>query len=156
MPRLDQARLSNEPSHSCLEVVGNEKVMRVSHALVHQDLHVLAHHLFHRVSNYLSFDSKSITAKDRAVYKAAYSGENAIRAGNAWYQAFTQDAIDMKSYRKLDIPVLALGATGYEWLKASLPSKVNNFKLVRVENSGHYMAEENPAFVAAEFEKFFD
>ena len=108
------------------------------------------------IFDYLSLDSKSIVAKDRAVYKAAYAGQDAIRAGDAWYQTFTQDALDIKTYPKLTMPVLGLGATGYEWLKASLPSKVSNFKLVKVENSGHFMAEEQPAFVAEEMIRFFD
>jgi pimeloyl-ACP methyl ester carboxylesterase len=106
--------------------------------------------------DYLLRDPKSIGVEERAVYKAAYAGEEAIRAGNAWYQAFTQDAIDMKSYPKLAMPVLGLGSTGYEWLEASLPSKAIDVELVRVEDSGHYLAEEQPAFVAAELLRFFE
>ena len=97
--------------------------------------------------DYLSKDSNSIGPRDRAVYAAAYSSPDAIRAGDAWYQAFMQDVIDSKTYKKLEMPVLGLGATGYGWLQAAVTPKVTNFQLVKVENSGHFMQEEQPEFV---------
>ncbi len=107
------------------------------------------------VLDYLLRDSKSIDARDRAVYHAAYASADAIRAGDAWYQAFMQDAIDLKTYPKLQIPLLALGSTGYGWLQASVPLVATNFKLVKVENSGHFMVEEQPDFVARAMLEFF-
>lgn len=105
--------------------------------------------------NYLTLDPASIPASDRAVYAAAYSTPDAVRAGNGWYQTFMQDVIDVKTYPKLAMPVLGLGSTGYYWLQASVTPKVNDFQLVKVENSGHFMAEEQPAFVAESLRKFF-
>jgi pimeloyl-ACP methyl ester carboxylesterase len=107
------------------------------------------------IMDYLLQDSASIDAKDRAVYHAAYASAEAIRAGDAWYQTFTQDVIDMKTYPKLTLPVLGLGSTGYDWLKASVTPAATNFKLVKVENSGHFMAEEQPEFVTRALIEFF-
>lgn len=107
------------------------------------------------VMNYLLRNSASIDAEDRAVYKAAYTSTEAIRAGDAWYQTFTQDMIDMKTYPKLTMPVLGLGATGYAWLQAAVTPVAADFKLVKVENSGHFVAEEQPAFVTQELVAFF-
>lgn len=89
-------------------------------------------------------DQTSISDFDKAVYAQAYDSNDGIRASNAWYQAFPQDIEDSKSYRKLDIPVLGIGASGYELLKNSLPDYITNLKLVKVEDSGHFMLAEKP------------
>ena len=101
-------------------------------------------------------DSKSIGPRDRAIYAAAYSSPDAIRAGDAWYQTFPQDVVDSKTYKKLEMPVLGLGSTGYGWLKAAVTPKATNFRLVKVENSGHFMQEEQPEFVAKTLVEFFN
>src|SRR5258705_3265434 len=49
------------------------------------------------------FDSQlrnpaAISERDRAIYAAAYSQPDAIRAGNGWDQTFGQDLIDAKQY----------------------------------------------------------
>jgi pimeloyl-ACP methyl ester carboxylesterase len=106
--------------------------------------------------DYLLKDSRSIGPRDRAIYAAAYSSPDAIRAGDAWYQTFPQDIIDSKTYTKLEMPILGLGSTGYTWLKAALTPKATNFRLVKVENSGHFMQEEQPEFVARTLVEFFD
>jgi len=106
--------------------------------------------------DYLTKDSKSIGPRDRAVYAAAYSSPDAIRAGDAWYQAFPQDVVDSKAYKKLEMPVLGLGAPGYDWLKASVTPKATNFRLVKIENSGHFMQEEQPEVVEKLLIEFFN
>jgi pimeloyl-ACP methyl ester carboxylesterase len=105
---------------------------------------------------YLAANPASIPEADRAVYRSAYSTPDAVRAGNGWYQTFMQDVKDMRTYRPLEMPVLGLGSTGYYWLQASVTPVAKNFKLVRIENSGHFMAEEQPAAVAKELIAFFD
>ena len=105
--------------------------------------------------DYLLKDSKSIGAKDRAVYHAAYSSKDAIRAGDAWYQAFPQDIVDGKTYKKLEMPVLGLGSTGYTWLLATLPRKASNVQVKKIENSGHFMQEEQPEAVVRLLSEFF-
>ena len=108
------------------------------------------------VMDYLLKESKSIGKRDRAVYAAAYSTRDAFRAGDAWYQAFPQDVIDVKTYKKLEMPVLGLASTGYDWLKASVTPKATNFRLVKVENSGHFIQEEQPEVMVKLFLEFFN
>jgi pimeloyl-ACP methyl ester carboxylesterase len=105
--------------------------------------------------DYLSKDSSSIGPRDRAIYAAAYSSRDAIRAGDAWYQTFSQDVLDSKTYKKLEMPVLGLGGPGYGWLKVAVTPKVENFRLVKVENSGHFIQEEQPEIVEKLFIDFF-
>lgn len=104
---------------------------------------------------YLALDPRSIPERDRAIYRAAYSTPDAIRAGNGWYQTLMQDVIDMRSYKPLPMPVLGLGSTGYYWLQASVSPHVKDFKLVKVDGSGHFLAEEKPDVVVRELSAFF-
>ena len=53
------------------------------------------------------------------------------------------------------MPVLGLGSTGYGWLKAAVTPKATDFRLVKVENSGHFMQEEQPEFVTKSLIEFF-
>ncbi len=106
--------------------------------------------------DYLLKDSASIGPHDRAIYAAAYSSKDAIRAGDAWYQSFPQDIVDSKAYKKLEMPVLGLGSTGYGWLKVAVTPKATNFRIVKIENSGHFMQEEQPDVVAKLLLEFFD
>ncbi|WP_205927590.1 alpha/beta fold hydrolase [Rhizobium sp. P40RR-XXII] len=93
---------------------------------------------------YLMKDESKIDARDRAVYAAAYASRDAIRAGNAWYQAFPQDILDDGIYAKLEMPVLALGGPGYVWLKTTLERKATDLKAFKIADSGHFIAEEQP------------
>ena len=105
--------------------------------------------------NYLMRDPASIPARDRAVYHAAYASRDAFQASMEWYRAFPQDIVDIKAYPKLTMPVLGLGATGYGWLQAALPPVASDFRVVRVPDSGHFVAEENPDFVIRALREFF-
>ena len=104
--------------------------------------------------HYLLRDDASIDARDRDVFAAAYSGPDAIRAGDAWYQAFPQDIIDNDAYPKLAMPVLALGGPGYGWLASVMPAKAADLKVVRLANSGHFIAEEVPDELLEHLERF--
>jgi pimeloyl-ACP methyl ester carboxylesterase len=103
---------------------------------------------------YLMKDESKIDARDRAVYAAAYASRDAIRAGNAWYQAFPQDIIDDGTYAKITMPVLALGGPGYVWLKSTLEQKATDLKAIKVVDSGHFIAEEQPEETLADIEAF--
>ena len=104
---------------------------------------------------YLLKDESAIDARDHAVYRKAYASRDAIRAGNAWYQAFPQDILDHKGYGKLGMPVLGLGGPGYGWLKATLEPTVDTLKVVKMEG-GHFIAEEKPADTVAAIEAFLN
>lgn len=93
---------------------------------------------------YLLKDESAIDARDRAVYAAAYNREGGVRAGNAWYQAFTQDIIHEKGYAKLQMPVLGIAGPGYTWVNATLKAKAIDARTYKLPKSGHYVAEEDP------------
>jgi pimeloyl-ACP methyl ester carboxylesterase len=108
------------------------------------------------VFDYLLKDPKSIGPRDRAIYAAAYSSADAVRAGDAWFRTFPQDIIDIKTYKKLEMPVLGLGSTGYAWLQAAVTPRATNFRLVKIENSGHYIQEEQPEVTSRLLIEFFN
>ncbi|OJV52171.1 MAG: alpha/beta hydrolase [Bacteroidetes bacterium 43-16] len=87
-------------------------------------------------------NKESITAFDKAVYAAAYNSKDAIRASNGWYQAFPQDIADSKTYRKLNMPVMGIGGSGYEMLAMSLPASTSDLQLRKVAASGHFILTE--------------
>ncbi|CAA9237329.1 MAG: Hydrolase, alpha/beta fold family [uncultured Cytophagales bacterium] len=108
------------------------------------------------VFKHASADESSLSPFDREVYAAAYDRAEAIRAGNAWYQAFPQDIRDGKTYGKLGMPVLGIGGSGFELLALSLPDRATHPKLVQVEGSGHFIAEEQPHQTARLMIDFLD
>jgi pimeloyl-ACP methyl ester carboxylesterase len=105
---------------------------------------------------YMLKDEGAIDARDRAVYAAAYSSRDAIRAGNGWYQAFPQDVVDGGTYPPLTMPVLGLGGPGYPRLKANLEGKAPGSRTFRIEGSGHFIAEEKPAELLGYLHEFLN
>ena len=106
--------------------------------------------------NYMLVDNAKIEPIDLAVYSDAYSTPNGIRAGHAWYQAWPTDIRDQKTYPKLAMPVLGLGAenTGWVWLQITR-QHATDVRLTKVENSGHFIVMEQPDFVAQQLTSFF-
>lgn len=95
--------------------------------------------------NYVMVDDSMMTDFDRNVYAAIYNQPERIRASNAWYQAFNQDIEDAKTYSKLDMPLLGLASNvSFGYYQYALPVIANQYKLSHLENTGHYMFEENP------------
>jgi len=90
----------------------------------------------------------SIDAFDRSVYNQNYKRRDSIRATNAWFQAFSQDVEDQKSYSLLQLPVLGIAGLSYDWMNAVLPGKVTNLTMVKAENSAHFPADEEPEATA--------
>lgn len=127
------------------------QVKRLPEKLLEGRYHILHNWAF----DYLTKDPSCISLKDREIYDHAYNSPDAIRASNGWYQAFPQDIEDIKKYKKLTMPVLGLGATGYDSLAASLKPLTTNLTMVKVDNSGHYIPEEQPEIVAEVLTKFF-
>jgi pimeloyl-ACP methyl ester carboxylesterase len=104
--------------------------------------------------HYLTDNDAAIDPRDRAVYARAYRTPDAIRAGDAWYQAFPQDIVDDGTYAKLRMPVLAVGGPGFPWLSSTLPSKAANLRVVKIEHSGHFIPEEQPEQLVRELTGF--
>ena len=98
-------------------------------------------------------DENTLTPLDRAVYANAYKSADAIRAGNGWYQTFTQDIADQKTYAKVKVPTLGLAGPGYGWMNGFLSTYATDARTVKID-SGHFMAEEAPAATLKEMEAF--
>ncbi|WP_138992503.1 alpha/beta fold hydrolase [Larkinella sp. C7] len=97
--------------------------------------------LFH----YVMIDDRKMTAFERAVYASAYNEADSIRASNAWYQSFTQDIDDAKTYQPLAMPVLGIGSyISYQYMKMGLPYVANDVHVLGILESGHYLYEEKP------------
>ena len=104
---------------------------------------------------YVMIDETKMTEFDREVYASVYNQPERIRAANAWYQTFTQDIEDSKTYQQLDMPVLGIGSNvGYNFMKMGLPYVAKDCSVVDLTESGHYMYEENPGRVFAVISQF--
>jgi pimeloyl-ACP methyl ester carboxylesterase len=98
--------------------------------------------------DYVMVDSSKMPDFERNVYAHVYNQPERIRASNGWYQAFNQDIADAKNYSKLQMPVLGIASNvSSGFYKYALPTIAENYQLLNLENTGHYMFEENPSGV---------
>jgi len=104
-----------------------------------------------------------IPPADREEYLRTYRKPGAMRAMFGFYRALPQDAADnqafLAAHGKLRIPVLALGGDksfgrGIECLE-SLQRVAEDVRGGLVPDSGHWVTEEQPEFIANELRKFF-
>ena len=114
---------------------------------------------FHLIQEWLFekmlFNRDNVSDFDRKVYGTAYESKDAIRASNAWYQAFPEDIQDIKTMDQIQAPTLAIASAGsYAMLQASLPRYIAEPKFEQVKDSGHFLAEEQPEIVADLILKF--
>ena len=90
----------------------------------------------------------AITQEDIAEYVRCYAGRDALRAGFAYYHAFSTNAQLFQEYgkEKLRIPVLALGGenSGAGWPFYSLAQLAQHFSGGIIPQCGHSIAEEQP------------
>jgi pimeloyl-ACP methyl ester carboxylesterase len=97
--------------------------------------------LFH----YVMIDESKMSSFERAVYAYHYNDAESIRASNAWYQTFTQDIEDAKTYQQLTMPVLGIGSyISYNYMKMGLPYAAKDVNVIGILDSGHYLYEEKP------------
>lgn len=108
------------------------------------------------VFRYMTKVDNALTARDRAVYAAAYEAPGAIRATDSWYQTFPQDIADFQTYSKLTVPVVGLGSVSYERLKVFLASAAPGAQTIKVEGSGHFIPEEKPEALLRDLHEFLD
>jgi pimeloyl-ACP methyl ester carboxylesterase len=105
-------------------------------------------HLMDWLFKYVMIDESKMTAFERAVYASYYNKPENIRASNAWYQTFTADIEDSKTYQLLTIPVLGIGSyISYNYMKMGLPYVSNDLTVIGILDSGHYLNEEKPEAV---------
>jgi pimeloyl-ACP methyl ester carboxylesterase len=107
------------------------------------------------------FDPSGIGEAELDAYVSAYAAPGAMRAGFEVYRAFDQDVEDNRASLagngKLTIPILAVGGaistTGplMEEMMREVGAGVTG---VRIPNTGHWIAEENPTALVAELLKF--
>ena len=94
---------------------------------------------------YVTIDESKITSFERKVYASVYNETESIRASNGWYQTFTQDIEDAKTYQSLTIPVLGIGSyISYNYMKMGLPYVAKDVNVIGILDSGHYLYEEQP------------
>jgi pimeloyl-ACP methyl ester carboxylesterase len=104
---------------------------------------------------YVMIDEGKMSLFERAVYASAYNEAESIRSSNGWYQTFTQDIEDVKTYQQLTMPVLGIGSyVSYNYMKMGLPYVAKDVKVIGLLDSGHYMFEEQPQQVLDAVFKF--
>ncbi|MEH3114596.1 alpha/beta hydrolase [Pedobacter terrae] len=98
--------------------------------------------------DYVMVDSSKMPDFERNIYAYVYNQSERIRASNGWYQAFHQDIADAQEYSKLQMPVLGIASNvSSGFYQYALPTIAENYQLVNLDNTGHFMFEENPAGV---------
>jgi pimeloyl-ACP methyl ester carboxylesterase len=113
----------------------------------------------------LAYNPAAITQADINEYVSRYSAPGGMRAGFEYYRAIPQDLIQNENYSKtnLTMPVLALGA-GYIPAFGGNPNTAaeNGMKMLAqnvtgiiVQNSGHFIQEEQPDVVVKQLNNFF-
>ncbi|MFG1667775.1 alpha/beta fold hydrolase [Streptomyces sp. Y7] len=112
-------------------------------------------HVVDWAADHLAIHPDRISEESRAVYAAAYDSPEAVTAGFHVYRTFHQDVADNESYPALQMPVLVLGGVFLDFLKALMDGRATDIRYAGSSESGHYMAEEDPHFLAGELEKFF-
>ena len=109
------------------------------------------------------YSPNCIAPADRDEYLRTYRKPGAMRAMFGFYRALPQDAEDNRTFLeangKLRMPVLALGGNktfgrGIETLE-SLQRVAVDVRGGLIPDSGHWVIEEQPEFVARELRKFF-
>lgn len=121
------------------------QVKELPEALLAGRMHLVIDWVF----NALLKERSSVSDFDKAVYSRAYDSEESIRASNAWYQAFTSDIQDSKTYNKVKAPVLGIASAGtFDMLKISLEQFADRSSMELVSDSGHFLLAEKPEAVA--------
>ena len=108
----------------------------------------------------------AIGTEDLTEYVRTYAQPGAMRAGFGYYRAMMQDVADNKleiAKGKLTMPVLAMGgAVSYPHGRGrgpecgeSLKRVADNVRALVAPDSGHFIPEEQPAFLLKELLAFF-
>src|SRR5215510_394131 len=92
--------------------------------------------------------TRSIPEEDRKAYAAAYSRPGRMRAGWAYFVSFQQAAKDFAelSKTKLTMPLLMVGGEKANGQALGEQAKLvaSDFKVIVLQNTGHWVMEESP------------
>ncbi|MEV4760641.1 alpha/beta hydrolase [Micromonospora sp. NPDC049559] len=109
----------------------------------------------------LSANPDAIPLSEAKRYVADYTAPGAMRAGIELFRAFEQDAADnrriLAEKGKLKMPVLGLGGTASFFLPVAekmLSEVAENVTVRPIENSGHWIAEEQPETLVQRLREF--
>ncbi|KAF2177046.1 alpha/beta-hydrolase [Zopfia rhizophila CBS 207.26] len=98
-----------------------------------------------------SYNSAAITRSDLDFYASAYSQPGAMRAGINVYRAFEKDADEnrkwIEQHGKSKVPALGMAGKNFlveKYTESMMQEMHDDTEVAFVENSGHYIAEENP------------
>ena len=107
-----------------------------------------------------AFDPSAITAEDLEVYAANLRQPGALRASMGYYRALHESAEQNRglAVSRLAIPVLALGGAFSigEGVGACMRHLAEQVQSEVVPDCGHWVAEEQPAWVAARLLAFLE
>ncbi|HYZ96662.1 MAG TPA: alpha/beta hydrolase [Nitrososphaeraceae archaeon] len=109
--------------------------------------------------DHYSYNQSAITSEDREEYIKQYSKPGALRAGFEYYRAVFEDAQQNKEYakEKLEMPILTIGGEAGigNLTTASFQKVANNVTGITLPNTGHFIPEERPNFLAKQILGFF-
>lgn len=116
---------------------------------------------FRSIINKNATNPAAITEGDVAAYATAYGRPASLTAGFEFYRAFPLDEkFNASRKERLDVPVLLVGGDGsmgptLRGIERGLRSLgVRNIRLAVIPNSGHWLAEEQPAATATAIANF--
>lgn len=102
------------------------------------------------VFNALLKNANSITDFDKSVYSQSYDSPEGIRSSNSWYQMFTQDIQDIKTYPRVNVPTIGIASnSSFEMLSGFLTKFCTDIEIEKIEDSGHFLLFEQPRDVAS-------
>jgi pimeloyl-ACP methyl ester carboxylesterase len=105
-----------------------------------------------------AYRKDAITDADARLYAAAYAKPASLHAGFEYYRAFGQDAADnIKDEGALPMPALALGGDRSPWktyLYEQLQGRAASLEGAVVPDCGHFIAEEQPEWLAGRLRQF--
>jgi pimeloyl-ACP methyl ester carboxylesterase len=111
----------------------------------------------------LSANPDAISLEDAQRYVADYTAPGAMRAGLELFRAFEQDAADnrrvLAERGKLTMPVLGLGGTASFFIpiaEAMLTEVADDVTIRSIEDSGHWIAEEQPETLLLRLREFIE
>lgn len=111
--------------------------------------------------NHAAKHSEAITDDNVAIYAAAYGSLESLAAGFELYRAFMDDGKFFDEQRDtLDLPILLVGAemslaSALPIVAAALEAHgVTNVRSVVIDDSGHWIFEEQPAATAQAIQSF--